>query len=235
MKTAGKVTARMRERVLELAQTEPGRRAPSNRAIAATLAKEGLELSHVAVGDIRKRAGLAGTRGAPRRQKAPPLPVAPPPAPEPDDADEEATPDSAPAPDEEDEDLDQERAALDALLARRPEALPRLPPDATLSARAVWWDLVQVRAEVAAMRPKVRTGALPATQWLALVKEATRLAKELATLLPPPPPDAAKDPANIAARALVHAHVLQGIEAAEARCGRLCTRCREEVQEGRAA
>jgi hypothetical protein len=231
MNVRGKVTPRMRARVFELK-----REGLSNRAIAKALEAEGLGLSRQGVADVLDAGGTA--------EMVAPSPKAPPKgkrsaAVQVDEPEEEDHPPSSRPPPpldaDEDDDIEAERVALDALLARRPEALPKLPPDATLPARAVWWDLAAVRAEVAALRPKVRDGSYSATQWLSLVKEATKLAKDLAGLLPPPPPDAAKDPANIQARAMVHAHVLQSIEAAEARCGRLCTRCREDVAAGRAA
>ena len=243
MKTPGKTTPRMRERVVELSTPDASGWAPGNREIAEIMTAEGLGLSHAAVGAIRRDAGLSQPKVGGRRKGLPSRAAraAALKAAASDDDDEPAQPPSAPPGggdgDDPDDELDGERAALDALLDRRPEALPRLPADASLAAKAVWWDLVQVRAEVAAMRSKVRAGTMPFPQWIAGLKQATALAEALSGLLPPEPPDAAKDPQNIQARAMLHGHVLQSVEAAKARCGRLCPRCHEEVvlRDGRAA
>lgn len=53
----------MRERVFELAASPPGGVRLSHRQIAAVLASEGLELSHVTVAAIRERAPAAGRLG----------------------------------------------------------------------------------------------------------------------------------------------------------------------------
>jgi hypothetical protein len=219
VKVRGKVTAAIRRRVVEL--KGDGR---SLRGIKGVLAEEGVSLSPQTISDIL--AAHARRRDAEDDEEA----TDPPSTPSRARGGAALAADATEEPEGEDSELDAERDALDALLARRPEALPRLPAEASLPARAVWWDLVQVRAEVAAARPKVRLGEYPPTQWLAMMKHATELAKNLAGLLPVPPPDATKDPANIQARAMVTGHVIQSIEAAELRAGRLCPRCSSDVE-----
>ncbi len=115
-----------------------------------------------------------------------------------------------------------------------PEEAPRvrvpvLPDDATPSAIAIWSRMRSVGRKIDELEPLVSAGTYPPTQWAALIKVETQLAKELADHIPPPPPDPAKDPTNVAARAMVHAQVVRSIEAAASRVGMVCFRCRGEV------
>jgi hypothetical protein len=226
VKVRGKVTPRMRARVKELATVVDGQAPPSNRAIAAMLAAEGMELSHVAVGTLRQQAGLA----APRRPGGKGRAAAPAPVVEDDELDlDEDDSEPPPPPDDLDEALEAQRLAEDALLAAPLPAMPALPDDAPPTAVDGWNHLRDVRALASTLRAKVFAGDLPITQWVALAKEAREAAREVHRLLPPAPPDPEKDPANIQARAMVLSHVVQSIEAVEARRGRLCPRCMGEV------
>lgn len=110
--------------------------------------------------------------------------------------------------------------------------LPELPDDASVAARVCWMQLSAALVDVARCRAKVASGELMPSQLGESRTAARRLTLDLAELLPPPRTDPAKDPTNIGAREMVHTTVLRKIEAAEARAGRLCVRCRAEVLGG---
>lgn len=95
-----------------------------------------------------------------------------------------------------------------------------LPEDASVAARMVHQEWLEVQAMARVLRPKVVAEEIAATQWTQLKTTALRMSKALAELLPPPKLDPSKDPTNIGAREAVHAHVLRIIEACEARSGR---------------
>lgn len=217
MSRHSKVTDRMRKRIAEL-----NRDGMSLRAIARQLTDEGMKISYDTVSVVLSapaKDAPASVPGAKSRAAArPPRPAAPLPRPTPR-ADAEA----------DDGDLEQERQELDVLLARRPEALPRLPADASLPAREVWWTLAQARRMALDVYLAVGDGRKSATEWKPMAELYTKLAQALRDLLPPPTPDPAKDPTNIAAREMVRSHTLQVVEAVELRSGRLCPRCSKAV------
>ncbi len=109
--------------------------------------------------------------------------------------------------------------------------LPVLPEDASVAARLVYAELVDVRAAARGVYAQVLAGSFPMNQWVAAKTHSLRLMKALAELLPPPRPDPAKDPTNISAREMTHGHVLRTIRQAQARMGKLCPACRAGVQE----
>ena len=90
--------------------------------------------------------------------------------------------------------------------------------------------LAKVRGLLKRLEPSVESGTYSPTSWVTLMNAEMKLAATIASLTPPAPEEAAKDPHNIAAREMVHRHVLRAIEAVEARNGRLCPRCRVEVE-----
>jgi len=106
--------------------------------------------------------------------------------------------------------------------------LPKLPEDASVAARVLWEELKVTRERIRALP----LGAETATQHATLSRVLLGQLKQLDEMIPSAPPDPSKDPMNIAAREMVHAHVLRAIEAVEARDGRLCPRCRQEVDHG---
>jgi hypothetical protein len=112
--------------------------------------------------------------------------------------------------------------------SRKFAPLPKLPDDASVAARVLWEELKVTRERIRALPP----GAETATQHATLSRVLLGQLKQLDEMIPPAPPDPSKDPMNIAARQMVHAHVLRAIEAVEARDGRLCPRCREELERG---
>ena len=209
MKVAGKITPRIRARIVALYDSGKG-----YKAIASTLAAE--------MDDPPARSTIQSVlKGHERPDGAPSLPPDGPETPRPvprrprashDDPDE--LPDG---PEDDDEDDD-----------RREVRVPVLPADASPSAVAIWQRMRAVGAKITALEGDVSAGRYPATQWAALIKVETQLASELADHIPPPPPDPAKDPTNIAARSMVHSQIVQSIDAAAARVGRICFRCGKE-------
>lgn len=108
--------------------------------------------------------------------------------------------------------------------------LPTLPPDAPIAAQVLWAELLELRAAARSMYPRVLVGEFPMTQWVAAKTHVLRLMRSLEEMLPPPKPDPASDPTNIAAREMVHGHVLRTIRAAEERSGRICPECRRALR-----
>jgi hypothetical protein len=197
----GKVTKKLRDRVMGLrAQRNAQGNALSYRAIAAILETEGTPLSHVAVQNVIREG---------ERRKAR-IPAKPRTAPSPPTATATTPPATEPEPPD--------------------SALPPLPDDASLAAKACYRDLLDVTNLARDIRGDVISGDERANQYSVLIRTAASLRKELADLLPPPIKDPSKDPVNIAAREMIHAHVLRAIEGAEARLGNICPRCRKEIQ-----
>jgi hypothetical protein len=108
---------------------------------------------------------------------------------------------------------------------RRKVPIPPCPKDANLAARALHqaahetWDRIQ----------GLTNDDARATQYAALQRVFLAQLRELKVLLPPEKADPSKDPMNVATRAMVLAHVVRSVEAVEARDGRLCPRCRAQV------
>ena len=130
-----------------------------------------------------------------------------------------------------------------ALATRQPKPAPELPPPPpddepeltdlptgapldVLRARLEW-----VRRLLASLEPRVARGEVPITQIAGLVRLELDVARRVADMTPPEPPDPAKDPHTIAARATVLQQVQRIIEAGAARTGRICFRCRQEMHE----
>lgn len=173
---------------------------------------EGIPLSHSAIAQICKAAGVelgpSGGRsrearaGAVARRQA----VARVAAVEVDDD-----------PEDPEERLEADQRLVDAAIDRPPRPMPPLADDAPPEEVAVWERLREVRAITDALAPRVRADEYAPTQWATLVKLEAQVAVELGKMRPPPPPDPARDPTNIAAREMVHATVLAAIEGAERR------------------
>lgn len=221
MKVRGKVTPKMRARVLELrGQVDEKGRPTSLRVIEAKLASEGMQLSYIGVRDICEAAkasqGAKGESGAEQAQEQGEGRVRGGARGRRGDGEVEGEEDGTGG----------EEASEEALVVQ----MPVLPEGASVAAVACWEDLREVRATATTLRAKVLTGDYPATQWAQLKGVALRLMKTLHELLPPPKPDPSKDPTNIGAREAVHAHVLRAIEGAEARLGLLCPRCRGNLE-----
>jgi hypothetical protein len=212
------VTPKLRSRVLALAGE-----GLSHRGIAAALEAEGLKLSHTSVGTIIRTAGDGEGPGVRtqmgRRRRSPARPPSRPqagPAVEPDE-DEEADP--------LDQVLEADRAFVEGALAVPVQPMPPMPEDATPAVAQAWENLRDARTLLATMRPGLASGDVPMTQFKAALDSAIKAADALTSRMPPPAPDPAKDPVNVAAREMVHAHVLGVIEAVELRSGRWCPRC----------
>lgn len=112
-------------------------------------------------------------------------------------------------------------------------AMPDLPGDATAVDRLVW-ERTRVAIETAErLRLRMLADERFAPAWSKADHQARMYIEQLDKRMPPPPVDPAKDPRNIGARQAVHARVLQVIETAEAKHGRLCPRCSAEVRRAR--
>ncbi len=211
MKVSGKMTLKLRRRIEELFDA-----GGSIRSIARDLAEEmGDPPARSTIGDVLKgrqrpdtspeaSQTLRRSTGAPARRPRGAL--------EEPEADLEAP---------EDDQSDEEPPRVH---------VPRLPDDASPAAWAIWSRLKAVGAKITALEPDVSAGNYPATQWAALIKVETTLARALEDQIPPPPADPAKDPTNIAARAMVHQQVLQLVHTGGDRHGLVCVRCRGEVR-----
>jgi hypothetical protein len=226
------VTPKLRARVLALAAE-----GLSHRKISASLAADGVSLSHTSVGTVLRTAGDgdgpgvrtqagAGALGAqggyrtPRRGR-------PPSAPSGLAAGRAAAPagDDDEEPDPFDQVLEADRAFVEGALAVPVQPMPPMPEDATPAVAQAWENLRDARTLLATMRPGLASGDVPMTQFKAALDSAIKAADALTSRMPPPAPDPAKDPVNVAAREMVHAHVLGVIEAVELRSGRWCPRC----------
>ena len=97
--------------------------------------------------------------------------------------------------------------------------IPEIPDDSAPHTVMLWRWLVDAVQMAQFLRPKVLAGDYPMTQFTGICNQAIKLVQELHELIPPPPPDPSKDPQNIAAREMIHAHVLSTIKAVEARHG----------------
>jgi hypothetical protein len=128
--------------------------------------------------------------------------------------------------------LEADRAFVEGALAVPVQPMPPMPEDATPAISQAWENLRDARTLLATMRPGLASGDVPMTQFKAALDSAIKAADALTSRLPPPVPDPAKDPVNVAAREMVHAHVLGVIEAVELRSGRLCARCAGAVGGG---
>lgn len=103
--------------------------------------------------------------------------------------------------------------------------LPALPESASVAARVLWDELKTTRERIR----DLPEGSEAAAAYASLSRVLLGELKQLDEMIPPAPPDPSKDPQNIAAREMVHAHVLRAVEGVEARDGRLCPRCGREV------
>lgn len=110
------------------------------------------------------------------------------------------------------------------------EALLAPPADSPPYVVMAWILVREARADLAAARAARMTGDATASNIATLSANVTRLLKFYQEVAPPPPPDPAKDPTNIAARAMVLQTVVRSIEAAGARVGRICLRCRQDIE-----
>lgn len=210
MKVAGKMTPRIRRRIEELFDA-----GGSVRSIAKALSNEMTDPpARSTIGDVLK--------GRQRPADAPDAPLTRPGvtrmAPEPPSDDQDAPGDDPEDPNDDPDDEEPPRVRL-----------PPLPKDASPAAWAIWSRLKAVGAKITSLESDVSAGNYPATQWAALIKVETTLARDLAEQIPPPPPDPAKDPTNIAARAMVHQQVVQMVQQAGEKYGRICVRCRKET------
>ncbi len=208
MKVRGKVTPKLRARVLALRAE-----GLSYRKIEAILEGEGTPLSVQGCCDVVKASGADPGEG-----KAPtPKPRAPRTT-KPKSAPPASTPKLAPPPPPVADELETD--------------LPELPPDAPVAARVLYQDLREVRAVARRLHPEVLTGDYPATQWGSLKATIVRLTRELHAMLPQPKPDPAHDPHNTGARDALVERLRGVVEAAELRAGRLCRRCGDVVGTG---
>lgn len=103
--------------------------------------------------------------------------------------------------------------------------LPTLPEDASLSARLVYAELLEVRAATREVHQKVLDGEFPMSQWVSAKTHVLRLLKALSEMIPPPPPDPSKDPTNLACRDMTHAQVARLVRVAQRQVGQLCPAC----------
>lgn len=173
------------------------------------MADEGIPLSYVSIQNIAKSAGVelgpSGGRsrearaGAVARRQA----VARVAAVEVDDD-----------PEDPEERLEADQRLVDATIDRPPRPMPPLADDAPPEEVAVWERLREVRAITDALAPRVRADEYAPTQWATLVKLEAQVAVELGKMRPPPPPDPARDPTNIAAREMTHSTTVVAIDAA---------------------
>lgn len=203
-------TPHLQARVLKLHA-----RGLSLRAIEAELAKEGTPISYVSVGSIIKAAKAreeartagggdgdgTGEEPGERRGRGRGRPRAV---------------------------REQEQPQVEVGAAEEVELrveLPPLPDDASLAARMVYAELVEVRDASRAVYERVRSGEFPLSQWVQAKTHVLRLVKALGDLVPPPPPDPSKDPTNIACREMTHAQIIRLIRTAQQRRGHLCAVC----------
>lgn len=207
----GKVTSKVRERILEL-----GGEGRSHRQIEAILGAEGVVLTHRTVGVTLKAAkleqerakearrgkggGARGERARDRRGGAP----------------------------------GREKGGAsggDGGGADRGagNVAPVLPANAGPLAEMLWDQLQAAREAERELRRKMISNDDPAGPWATTVGQVRQLIKALSELMPAAVSDPAADPNNVAARAATHDRVLQMVEAAEARLGLLCPRCMREV------
>lgn len=213
------VTPKLRARVLVLAAE-----GLSHRKISAALEADGVRLSHTSVGTVIRTAGdgdgpgvKTGGYRTPRKGRPPSQPSRVETSVYADDEEEEADP--------LDHVLEADRAFIEGALAVPVQPMPPMPEDATPAVAQAWENLRDARTLLATMRPGLASGDVPTTQFKAALDSALKAADALTSRLPPPVPDPAKDPVNIAAREMVHAHVLGVIEAVELRSGRWCPKC----------
>jgi hypothetical protein len=203
-------TPHLQGRVLKLHS-----RGLSLRAIEAELAREGTPISHVSVGAIIKAAKARDDARAARGGEG-------------DGAGEEPGGQrgrgrARPRAVREEEPAQAEVGAAEEVELR--VELPPLPDDASLAARMVYAELVEVRDASRAVYERVRSGEFPLSQWVQAKTHVLRLVKALGDLVPPPPPDPSKDPTNIACREMTHAQIIRLIRTAQQRRGHLCAVC----------
>lgn len=107
--------------------------------------------------------------------------------------------------------------------------LPELPEHASLAARMVYQELIEVRAVARTFYQRVEDGDAPLNAWTQAKQHVLRLIKQLEEMVPAPPADPSKDPMAIACREMTHSQLLQAIRVAQAQLGHLCPACRTET------
>jgi hypothetical protein len=93
--------------------------------------------------------------------------------------------------------------------------LLELPADADLAMRVLWAKLQDIRGRIAALPNDGEHST--ATAFAALTRVELATITKLQEAMPKPKPDPALDPNNIAARVMVHQHVVSTIESVKAR------------------
>ncbi len=107
--------------------------------------------------------------------------------------------------------------------------LPDLPEHASLAARMVYQELIEVRGVARTFYQRVEDGDAPLNAWTQAKQHVLRLIKQLEEMVPAPPADPSKDPMAIACREMTHGQLLQAIRVAQAQLGHLCPACRSET------
>lgn len=97
------------------------------------------------------------------------------------------------------------------------EDLPELPLDADVATRALWMKVREARARIKQLPPS----ADASSEYAAVSRIELAALEKLKAALPKPKPDPTLDPHNIAAREMVHQHVVATIESVKARARRL--------------
>lgn len=107
--------------------------------------------------------------------------------------------------------------------------LPDLPEHASLAARMVYQELIEVRGVARTFYQRVEDGDAPLNAWTQAKQHVLRLIKQLEEMVPAPPADPSKDPMAIACRDMTHGQILQAVRVAQAQLGHLCPACRNET------
>lgn len=208
MANLSKRTPHLDARILKLAA-----KGLSLRKIEAQLSLEGTPCSHNVVGQIireyRERGALAPAENATEPSEA---------------AKEQPEPTKAPQ---------KAKAGPAKVPATNPDAgelpLPELPEHASLAARMVYQELIEVRGVARTFYQRVEDGDAPLNAWTQAKQHVLRLIKQLEEMVPAPPADPSKDPMAIACRDMTHGQILQAVRVAQAQLGHLCPACRNET------